>query len=63
MACILEISLACILELWKNGGDIRYVVSIGKLVRQSDGPQEIELRLTRCFLMAASDMYLHFDSF
>jgi hypothetical protein len=27
----------------KNGGDIRDVVSIGKLVRKSDGPQEIEL--------------------
>ena len=28
---------------WKNGGDIRDVISIGKLVRKSDGPQEIEL--------------------
>jgi hypothetical protein len=29
--------------IWKNGGDIRDVISIGKLVRKSDGPQEIEL--------------------
>jgi DNA polymerase III delta prime subunit len=30
-------------NVWKNGGDIRDVISIGKLVRKSDGPQEIEL--------------------
>jgi holliday junction DNA helicase RuvB len=30
-------------SVWKNGGDIRDVISIGKLVRKSDGPQEIEL--------------------
>jgi len=29
--------------VWKNGGDIRDVISIGKLVRKSDGPEEIEL--------------------
>jgi hypothetical protein len=29
-------------SVWKNGGDIRDVISIGKLVRKSDGPQEIE---------------------
>jgi hypothetical protein len=29
--------------VWKNGDDMRDVVSIGKLVRKSDGPQEIEL--------------------
>jgi hypothetical protein len=29
--------------VWKNGGDMRDVISIGKLVRKSDGPQEIEL--------------------
>ena len=28
-------------SVWKNGGDIRDVISIGKLVRKSDGPQEI----------------------
>jgi hypothetical protein len=34
-----------ILELayGRMGGDIRDVISIGKLVRKSDGPQEIEL--------------------
>ena len=30
-------------NVWKIGGDIRDVVSIGKLVRKSDGPQQIEL--------------------
>jgi hypothetical protein len=30
-------------NVWKNGGDIRDVVSIWKLVRKSDGHQEIEL--------------------
>jgi len=30
-------------NVWKNGGDIRDVVSIGKLVRKSDGPEQIEL--------------------
>jgi len=32
-------------SVWKNGngGDIRDVVSIGRLIRKSDGPQEIEL--------------------
>ena len=28
--------------VWKNQGDIRDVISIGKLVRKSDGPLEIE---------------------
>jgi len=27
--------------VWKNGGDIRDVISIGKLVRKNDGPEEI----------------------
>jgi hypothetical protein len=27
--------------VWKNGGDIRDVISIGKLVRKHDGPGEI----------------------
>ena len=31
---------ACV---WKNEGDIRDVISIGKLVRRSDGPEQIEL--------------------
>ena len=30
-------------NVWKNEGDIRDVISIGKLVRKSDRPQEIEL--------------------
>ena len=29
-------------NVWKNGGDIRDVISIGKLVPRSDGPLEIE---------------------
>jgi replication-associated recombination protein RarA len=29
-------------NIWNNGGDTRDVTSIGKLVRKSDGPQEIE---------------------
>jgi hypothetical protein len=28
--------------VWKNQGDIRDVISIGKLVRKNDGPYEIE---------------------
>ena len=30
-------------SVWKNEGDIRDVISIGKLVRKSDGPEQIEL--------------------
>jgi hypothetical protein len=30
-------------SVWKNGGDIRDVISIGKLVRKSDGPEQIDL--------------------
>src|SRR5215813_11257646 len=30
-------------NVWKNGGDIRDVISISKLVRKSDGPEQIEL--------------------
>ena len=30
-------------NVWKNGGDIRDVISIGKLVRKLDGPEQIEL--------------------
>jgi hypothetical protein len=30
-------------NVWKNAGDIRDVISIGKLVRKSDGPEQIEL--------------------
>jgi len=32
-------------NVWKNGGDIRDVISIGKLVRRSDGPEQIGLSL------------------
>ena len=28
-------------NVWKNGGDIRDVISIGKLVRKSDGPEQL----------------------
>jgi hypothetical protein len=30
-------------NVWKNGGDIRDVISIGELVRKSDGHEQIEL--------------------
>jgi hypothetical protein len=29
-------------SVWKSQGDVRDVISIGKLVRKSDGPPEIE---------------------
>jgi MoxR-like ATPase len=29
-------------NVWKNGGDIRDCISIGKLVRKNDGPHDIE---------------------
>ncbi|HYA84921.1 MAG TPA: hypothetical protein VEH06_15960 [Candidatus Bathyarchaeia archaeon] len=30
-------------NVWKNGGwDIRDVMSVGKLIRKGDGPQEVE---------------------
>ena len=28
--------------VWKQRGDIRDVISIGKLVRKKDGPEEVE---------------------
>jgi hypothetical protein len=28
--------------VFKNGGDIRDVMSVGKLIRKRDGPQEVE---------------------
>jgi hypothetical protein len=28
--------------VWDPGGDIRNVISIGKLVRKNDGPEEVE---------------------
>jgi len=28
-------------NVWKNGGEIRDCISIGKLVRKNDGPEEI----------------------
>jgi hypothetical protein len=28
--------------VWCQGGDIRDVISIGKLVRKNDGPEEVE---------------------
>jgi hypothetical protein len=30
-------------NVWNSGGDIRDVISIGKLVRKSDGPEQIEM--------------------
>jgi MoxR-like ATPase len=32
--------------VWDQGGDIRDVISIGKLVRKSDGPEEVEQIIT-----------------
>ena len=32
--------------VWRQRGDIRDVISIGKLVRKSDGPEEVERILT-----------------
>ena len=32
--------------VWYQGGDIRDVISIGKLVRKNDSPEEIEQILT-----------------
>jgi hypothetical protein len=32
-------------NVWKTGGDIRDVISISKLVRKSDGPEQIELMI------------------
>jgi hypothetical protein len=29
--------------VWDQGGDIRDVISIGKLVRKNDGPEDVEL--------------------
>jgi hypothetical protein len=29
-------------RVFKNGGDIRDVMSVGKLIRKGDGPQEVE---------------------
>jgi hypothetical protein len=33
---------SCHGKVWDQGGDIRDVISIGKLVRKSDGPEEVE---------------------
>jgi len=30
-------------NVWNSGGDIRDAISIGKLVRKSDGPEQIEM--------------------
>jgi MoxR-like ATPase len=32
--------------VWDQGGDIRDVISIGKLVRKNDGPEEVDLILS-----------------
>ena len=32
--------------VFKNGGDIRDVISIGKLIRKNDGPDDIEKLLS-----------------
>jgi len=29
-------------NVWKNGGDIRDVISIEKLIRKNDGPMEVD---------------------
>jgi MoxR-like ATPase len=38
----LKIALVIGKAVWDNGGDIRDVISIGKLVRKNDGPEEVE---------------------
>ena len=30
-------------KVWKNQGDVRDVISIGKLVKKNDGPEDIAL--------------------
>src|SRR5215469_9664491 len=32
--------------VWNQGGDIRDVITIGKLVRKNDGPEEVEHKLS-----------------
>ncbi len=38
----LKISHVILKAVWDNRGDIRDVISIGKLVRKNDGPEEVE---------------------
>ena len=38
----LKIAHAIGKAVWAQGGDIRDVISIGKLVRKNDGPEEVE---------------------
>jgi hypothetical protein len=39
-----KLKIACVIgkAVWDQGGDIRDVISIGKLVRKNDGPEEVE---------------------
>jgi len=41
-----EMALSIGQDVWNNGGDIRDVVSIGKLVKKNDGPEEIALLIS-----------------
>ena len=45
----LKIAHAIGKAVWDQGGDIRDVISIGKLVRKSDGPEEVEQILNTMF--------------
>jgi len=38
----LKIARVIIKTVWDQRGDIREVISIGKLVRKNDGPEEVE---------------------
>jgi DNA polymerase III delta prime subunit len=38
----LKIAHVIVKAVWDQGGDIRDVISIGKLVRKNDGPEEVE---------------------
>jgi hypothetical protein len=45
----------------ENCGDIRDVISIGKLVRKSDGPQVIELIMETMIKYGAARTLLYFE--
>jgi MoxR-like ATPase len=43
--------------IWEQGGDIRDVISIGKLVRKNDGPEEVEQILST--MMKYGEIHTH----
>jgi hypothetical protein len=44
VGCQRELKIASVIgkTVWTEGGDIRDVISIGKLVRKNDGPEEVD---------------------